>query len=189
MKIIQRSRINYKSLGNLTCYTGPMSSGLTLASVINIVKLHKLYPEKKIISNIKLPLLPHEGFTFSNIDNYINSIILIDATYMFMDRRMYNKSITSIGIKFTHQLRSRNNFMVINSSRLEYIEPKIRVCITDCFACNHFNNEYKTPCLGLTKLESRWKEPYRIEYKPFRVRKYYKQYNTIELPKVPKLVI
>jgi len=181
MRTTIRTRINYGKLGHLTCYSGPPNSGLTLASVIHVCKLHKLDPSRQVISNTHLTKIPYKPFSIFELDQYTHSIIFIDYIHSLVDSRTSEQTISQAITKFMQALRAWDCIVVMNAPNHVLIHEPIRRQITDIFRPTYYQNKRGTPYLKLFKLPNPLKENYQIAYKPIRVRKYFKHSNTREV--------
>ncbi len=191
----------YSDFGPVTCYLGPIGSGLTLGSVIHLVRSKA----SKIYSNIHLFHLPSQILDLAPIvENFYLSqdlTIFVDNTDIVtssMQRLSKKSMLFSYLISMSRKLGIK---FILNSHQFETLDSRIRDSITDIVQCKfiprqrlllkHSKLAYKT-VWGLNEETGKGERCTKWFYKPVsecllkRVGKYYKYFDTFEVVRIGK---
>lgn len=164
---------------------GAQGSGKTLLSVALIFELSKLYPERKIFSNIELYGLQYERFDFDtlleniklNNNYYDNSIILFDEMHIFLNSLDFYKQQNRLVQGFFSQLRKRKIIILGTSQYILNVDVRIRRQAIRVFEIYKQNNNIYEVIVHL--IDGYFTK--KIDNIFLKLDKYYKNYNTYEI--------
>lgn len=164
---------------------GQQGSGKTLLSVALVFELLKLFPERKLFSNIRLFNIEYERFTFEelltnikgNNNYYDNSIILFDEIHIFLNSLDFYRKENRLVQGFFSQLRKRRIIILGTSQYILNVDVRIRrqaLRVFELFKKN--NNIYEVIVHLIDGYFTR-----KIDTIFLKLDKYYKNYNTYEI--------
>ena len=164
---------------------GAQGSGKTLLSVALIFELTKLYPERKIFSNIELYGIQYERFDFDtlleniklNNSYYDNSIILFDELHIFLNSLDFYKKENRLVQGFFSQLRKRKIIILGTSQYILNVDVRIRRQAIRVFEIYKRNNDIYEVIIHL--IDGYFTR--QIDTLLLKLDKYYKCYNTYEI--------
>ena len=164
---------------------GAQGSGKTLLSVALIFELSKLYPERKIFSNIELYGLQYERFDFDtlleniklNNNYYDNSIILFDEMHIFLNSLDFYKQQNRLVQGFFSQLRKRKIIILGTSQYILNVDVRIRRQAIRVFEIYKQNNDIYEVIIHL--IDGYFTK--KLDTLFLKLNKYYKNYNTYEI--------
>jgi hypothetical protein len=182
IKAVQRRYLQYNKLGNLVIYTGSIGSGKTLASIVQLVKTKP----KKLLSNATLYRLNSKRLSLSflkdidEVEKINDCTLLLDMIDCLVDSRSTASNKNKVWSYLFTQLRRRNARVVASMCFLNTLDKRVRYLVTNEIRCEFYRNKYGTLYLYLSQL-SKDKRSLNI-YPPIRARKYFKYFNTFEIP-------
>lgn len=164
---------------------GAQGSGKTLLSVALIFELSKLYPERKIFSNIELYGIQYERFDFDtlleniklNNNYYDNSIILFDEMHIFLNSLDFYKQQNRLVQGFFSQLRKRKIIILGTSQYILNVDVRIRRQAIRVFEIYKQNNDIYEVIIHL--IDGYFTK--KLDTLFLKLNKYYKNYNTYEI--------
>lgn len=164
---------------------GQQGSGKTLLSVALIFELSKLYPERKIFSNIELYNIEYEKFNFDNLlenikinnNYYDNSIILFDELHIFLNSLDFYKKENRLVQGFFSQLRKRKIIILGTSQYILNVDVRIRRQAIRVFEIYKQNNDIYEVIVHL--IDGYFTK--KIDNIFLKLNKYYSKYNTYEI--------
>lgn len=164
---------------------GAQGSGKTLLSVALLFELSKIYPERKIFSNIGLYGLQYERFDFDtlleniklNNNFYDNSIILFDEIHIFLNSLDFYKKQNRLVQGFFSQLRKRKIIILGTSQYILNVDVRIRRQAIRVFEIYKQNNDIYEVIIHL--IDGYFTK--KLDNLFLKLNKYYKNYNTYEI--------
>lgn len=164
---------------------GQQGSGKTLLSVALFYELSKIFPERKLFSNIELYNIEHKTFDFDillekiKIDNnyFDNSILLFDEIHIFLNSLDFYRKENRLVQGFFSQLRKRKIIILGTSQYILNVDVRIRRQAKRVFEIFKRNNNIYEVIIHL--IDGYFTR--QIDSMFLKLDKYYNNYNTYEI--------
>jgi len=185
-----RTYVKWSTLPRVVLYTGPMANGKTLSAIRQLVESKD---DRRIVSNTHLFYLDYKFDSFRDVTNlveYTGNIYLIDSAYVLADSRRGVQQREHFIVQWLQMARKLDNRVIITMSNPDALSRYIRDCIGAIFVPEFFYNKYKTPKVTLRRYYYNWRGKVAkiVIYPTVNARKYFKYFDTEELPYLEELL-